>query len=88
MVMKMNKTKFIQELNKKINLGEEKCTTINNILEDNFLIGKNNKEKIINSLIEKLDVKYDEAENIYDIAIEIILKEIKYKIKHPFKSQE
>ena len=41
----MNKEEFIKELVKLTNLSEEKCTTINSILEDTFLIGKNNKEK-------------------------------------------
>lgn len=45
MVMKMNKTKFIQELCKRTKLEEEKCTIVNSILEDNFLIGKKIKKK-------------------------------------------
>lgn len=88
MVMKMNKTKFIEELSKKTNLDEEKCIIINDILEDNFLIGKNNKEKIVNSLREKLNIERIEAEKLYETAADIISNEIKYKIRHPFKSQD
>lgn len=88
MVMKMNKTKFIQELCKRTKLEEEKCTIVNSILEDNFLIGKQNKEKVVNSIIEKLDIETTQAEKIYETAMDIIAKEIKYKIRHPFKSQD
>ena len=87
MVMKMNKTKFIQELCKRTKLEEEKCI-VNSILEDNFLIGKQNKEKVVNSIIEKLNIETTQAERIYETAMDIIAKEIKYKIRHPFKSQD
>lgn len=86
MVMKMNKTGFIQELVKATGLSEEKCIIINSCMEEYFIIGKNNKEKTINLLMEKLDYDYDKADEIYNIASKIITTNIKDKIIHPFKS--
>ena len=86
MVMKMNKSKFIKRLKEETDYSEDRCVLVNDILENNFIIGRKNKQKIINDLILK-NFTEDEAENIYDISINIIMSEIKDKIKHPFKSK-
>lgn len=88
MVTKMNKKGFIKELSNQTGYDEEKCILINDIIEKHFIFSKNNKEKIIEEL--KTIVKLDEnnSENVYDIAIKIINKEIKNKLKHPFKHQD
>lgn len=88
MVKKMNKTQFINVLEEKTKLSNEKCIIVNDVLENHFLIGKRNKEKIINDLIKNLSLDYSEAENIYNIAINIISSQIKNKMKNPFKSQD
>lgn len=87
MVMKMNKTEFIKKLQEKLNYDEEKCVIINDILENTFLIGKKNKEIMINEFITKLEVTEIEANNIYETAMEILSKEVKNKIMHPFRSK-
>lgn len=88
MVMKMNNKEFIRELENKLSYSEEKCTTINQILESNFFISKKNKDKIIEEFILKLNVNYEEAINIYNTSVNIINNEIKNKLKHPFKSKD
>lgn len=88
MVMKMNKTEFIKKLQEKLNYDEEKCVIINDILENNFLIGKKNKEIMINEFVTKLEVTEIEANNIYETAMEILSKEVKNKIMHPFRSRD
>ena len=80
----VNKTKFINELEKETQLSTEECLIINDVLENNFIIGKKNKNKIITILIEKLNINYEESENIYNISMKIILNSIKRKLKHPF----
>lgn len=85
MVMKMNKTDFIKELSNRTGYNEDRCLQINNIIEDTFLIGKKNKEKMINDFKNKLNIAEDEANKIYEIAMNIISSEIKNKLKHPFK---
>ena len=52
MVMKMNKTEFIKVLSERLNVDEEYARKINDILEDNFFIGKKNKTKLVNDLIQ------------------------------------
>ena len=80
----VNKTKFIKELEKESQLSTEECLIINDVLENNFIIGKKNKNKIITSLIEKLNINYEESENIYNISMKIVSNSIKRKLKHPF----
>ena len=88
MVMKMNKNKFINELSKQTGYDEEKSFLINNVLENYFIFSKKNREKIIQDLKVKVSLNEDDAENVYDIAMKIIRKEIKNKIKHPFKNKD
>lgn len=82
----MNKTGFIKEISKQTGYDEERCVLINNVIENYFILGKKNKEKIIQDLKIKASLNEDEAENVYDIIIKIIGTEIKNKLKHPFKS--
>ena len=82
----MNKIEFIEKLEKKLNYDKNTCEKINNIIENTFLVGKKNKEKMINSFIEELNIKYSEAEKIYETVMEIISNNLKEKIKHPFKN--
>ena len=49
--MKMNKTEFIKVLSERLNVDEDYARKINDILEDNFFIGKKNKTKLVNYLI-------------------------------------
>ena len=85
MVMNLNKTEFINELSSQLSYSKDKCIIINEILESNFFISKKNKDKIIEEFIRKLEINYEEAIEIYDIAIKIINDEIKNKLKNPFK---
>lgn len=82
----MNKEKFIKELEKVTGLDNGKCTIINSILEDHFLLGKNNKEKIITDIKIKLNVTSEKSEKVYEFAMSIIGNGIKDKLKHPFKN--
>lgn len=84
----MNKIGFIKELSKQTGYNEERCNLINNIIENYFIFGRKNKDRIIQDLQIKASLSEDDAENIYDIAMKIITGEIKNKLKHPFKSQD
>ena len=85
---KMNKKEYIKVLQQKTKLSEDKCSIINDILENYFIIGKKNKQKIINDLKEKLNINEVDADEIYNISTEIISTAIKEKIKSPFKSND
>lgn len=83
----MNKREFVRTLSKELNYSEDKCFIINDILENDFFISKNNQAKIITELMQRLNINSEEASSIYDTSIRIIKDEIKYKLKHPFKNQ-
>ena len=85
MVMKMNKTLFIKELSKRVDLDINTCTIINSIFEDNFFISKSSKGKIIEELITRLNISSSKAEEIYNTARDIMKEAIKYNLLHPFK---
>lgn len=82
----MNKKEFIDKLNMELNISLDKCIMINNILEDTFLIGKKNKEIIINRFMSELNISIDEADDIYIKVMNIIKTNIINRIKHPFKN--
>ncbi|MCI8352260.1 MAG: hypothetical protein HFJ58_01345 [Clostridia bacterium] len=84
----MNKTGFIKELSKQTGYNEEKCIVINNVIENYFIFGRKNKDKIIQDLQSRVGLNEDDSENVYDISMKIITGEIKNKLKHPFKSQD
>lgn len=84
----MNKTEFIDKLSSELSYPIEKCIIINDILENNFFISKKNKDKIVSEFEDKLDITNEDALNIYDKSVAIINEEIKYKLKHPFKSKD
>lgn len=86
--MIMNKSRFIEELVKKTNLTKEECIILNDCIEENFIIGKKNKEKTINLLIERLNIDEEKANELYNISSSIMANAIKDKIKHPFKGND
>jgi len=87
MVMKMNKYGFIKELSNQTGYEEENCKLINSIIEDSLIIGKKNKEKMIEKFEMKLNFDKIQSNNLYETVMNILGKEIKNKLKHPFKSE-
>ncbi|MBR1540489.1 MAG: hypothetical protein IJ629_04920 [Clostridia bacterium] len=84
----MNKTEFLKVLSEKTGLDEGKCKQINEIVEGTFLIGRNNKEKMLEKFISTLNIDKSEADKIYNTVMGIVGNELKNKIKNPFKSQD
>lgn len=84
----MNKTDFINELQKRTNFNKEHCTIINDVLENNFIFGKKNKGMIIEELKIKLNIDETSADEIYNISMNIINSTVKNKIIHPFRSKD
>lgn len=81
----MNKSGLIKKLSEELGFDEEKCILIESVIGDHFIIGKNNKEKIIKDLIEKVGVSEEVADQIYNKFSQIAATSIKDKILHPFK---
>lgn len=84
----MNKEQVIEKLTSATGLNNDQCVIVNNILENHFLIGKNNQEKIITDIEIELDTTKEEAEKIYEAAMGVIGGGIKDKLKHPFGAQD
>lgn len=84
MEKRMNKTGFIKLLQEKTNLPKDKCILINNILENHFLLGKENKKKILKDFQEQLNVDTKEAEEIYTTSMNLLKNSLKEKLRHPF----
>lgn len=61
----------LKELTKR---NDEEVSIIDEILNNHFIIGKNNKEKIIADFKEKLNISDAEADNLYNQCSEIIVK--------------
>jgi len=76
----MNKNGFIKELSKQTGYDEQKCILINNVIENYFIFGRKNKDKIIRDLQVKASLSEDDSENVYDISMKIITREIKNKM--------
>lgn len=65
-----------EKLKELTNRSDEEIVIIDEILNNHFVIGKNNKEKIIVDFKEKLKITDDEADNLYNQCSEIIIKGI------------
>jgi hypothetical protein len=84
----MKKNDIKKELKAKLKLDDNTITIINDVFENHFIIGKNNKIKIINDLKDRLNIDDLKADNIYNTFMNIIGNGFKEKLKHPFKSKE
>lgn len=84
----MNKTGFIKEISKQLNVSENEAILIENVFEEFPMIGKKNKQNIVNLLIERLNYSEEQADEIYNKVSNIAITEVKDKIRHPFKSKD
>lgn len=65
-----------EKLKELTNRSDEEITIIDEILSNHFIVGKNNKEKIVADFKEKLNLNDEEADNLYNQCSEIIVKGI------------
>ena len=56
--------------------SDEEIAIIDDILNTHFVIGRHNKEKIIEDFKEKLNLNYEQADELYNQCSEIIVKGI------------
>ena len=82
----MNKSGFVKQISKELNVDESRARQIADLLEENFLIGKKNKENTIQLFADNLKVTEEEANEIYDKCIDVIKNNLVQKVKHPFKN--
>ncbi len=84
----MNKTNFVDKLSKETGYSNDKCMIVNDVIESHFIIGKNNKEKILKDFEDRLNIERNEADDLYNKCIFILGTTVKNKIRHPFKSKK
>ena len=65
-----------EKLKELTNRSDEEISIIDEILNNHFIVGKNNKEKIIEDFREQLKISYEEADELYNQCCEIIVKGI------------
>ena len=65
-----------EKLKELTNRSDEEISIIDEILNNHFIIGHNNKKKIIADFKEKLKITDDEANVLYNQCSEIIAKGI------------
>lgn len=65
-----------EKLKELTNRSDEEVTIIDEILNNHFVVGKNNREKILADFKEKLNLSNEEADNLYNQCSEIIVKGI------------
>ena len=76
----MNRKELFEKLKKELKLDDEMVKKIGNIFDNNFIIGKNNKEKIIDELINKVNVDKKTANTIYNKFVSVVESGIKNKM--------
>ena len=65
-----------EKLKELTNRSEEEIALIDEILNNHFIIGQNNRKKIIADFMEKLNITEEEADDLYNQCSEIIVKGI------------
>ncbi len=70
---KINREKMLSNLMENKNFDSKTSSTICDILESCSVVGRKNKEKIIEKLMESFEVSYDEANHLYNDCMEVYL---------------
>lgn len=70
--MKDIKTKLMETTGR----NEQECEIINEVLNSRFLIGHNQKDKIVSDFMAKLNISQVEADELYNQCAEVIVKGI------------
>lgn len=76
----MDKLDFINKLKELTNYDDEKCNIISEVVQNNFSIGEDAKDKIINALKDRLHISDEDVEKIYNICKQILGDEVMDKI--------
>ena len=80
----MTKEDVLKKLSKSLGYSLEETKRINDIFEENFILGKDSKDRIVKLLVKHINVNEKEAERIYEKFLEVLKKGLIEKLKHPF----
>ena len=84
----MKEEQILAAIKEKTGLSEEQVDKVNQVIEEHFIIGKNNREKIIAGIKEKLGFDDAKADEIYNAVMGILGNGIMDKVKEFFKKEE
>lgn len=73
---KKNKEKILEQLMERTQKDKETCQIIYEIMEQNKMIGRKNKVKMKQEFQAKLQVSLEEADQLYNLAMEMQMKEL------------
>ena len=76
---------FINGLSHKSDIKLEQAEQVNGILEETFLVGKENKDKIVAEIVNKLCVDEEKAGSLCNDSMDVLKDSLVEKIKKPFK---
>lgn len=77
----MDEEQMLAAIKEKTGLSEEQVDKVNEVIEENFIIGKENKDKIVAGIKEKLGIDDARADEIYNAVMGIIGNGIIDKVK-------
>lgn len=84
----MNEEQVLEAIKDRTGLSDDQVDMVNQVIEEHFIIGKNNREKIIAGIKEKLGFDDAKADEIYNAVMGILGNGIMDKVKEFFKKEE
>ena len=80
--LKMDREEFIRYFMRETGFSFKKSQIINDVFENNFVVGENHEEQIVLKLKDVLEISIDEARDIYNHYIDVLVFRLKYMITH------
>ncbi len=77
----MDEEQVLAAIKEKTGLSDEQVDKVNEVIDEYFILGKDNKDKIVAGIKEKLGIDDARADEIYDAVMGIIGGGIVNKVK-------
>ncbi len=77
----MDEEQVLAAIKEKTGLSDEQVDKVNEVIDEHFILGKDNKDKIVAGIKEKLGIDDARADEIYDAVMGIIGGGIVNKVK-------
>ncbi|MBP5656333.1 hypothetical protein J6X15_01985 [Candidatus Saccharibacteria bacterium] len=76
----MNEEQVLAAIKERTGLSDEQVDKVNEVIEEHFIIGKDNKDKIIAGIKEKLGFDDGKADSIYNAVMGILSEGIANRV--------
>ena len=77
----MDEEQVLAAIKEKTGLSDEQVDKVNEVIDEHFIIGKDNKDKIVAGIKEKLGIDDAKADEIYNVVMGIIGNGIVNRVK-------